>query len=253
MWMLKIAINYSRNYYDEHIITFVNNIRTREGGTHLSGFRTALTRSLNSFARKHKVFKGKETLTGNDVKEGLTAIISVKVPDPQFEGQTKTKLGNSEVRGIVDSVVAEGLELALERDPNNAKNIINKSLLAAKAREAARKAQDLARRKNVLESTTLPGKLSDCTESDPTKSELFIVEGDSAGGSAKQGRDRHYQAILPLRGKIINVEKARLDKLLANEEVKSLITAIGPEVIANMNKSDEDLTLENVLKKVQIS
>ncbi len=248
---VEIAINYSRNYYDEHIITFVNNIRTREGGTHLSGFRTALTRSLNSFARKHKVFKGKETLTGNDVKEGLTAIISVKVPDPQFEGQTKTKLGNSEVRGIVDSVVAEGLELALERDPNNAKNIINKSLLAAKAREAARKAQDLARRKNVLESTTLPGKLSDCTESDPTKSELFIVEGDSAGGSAKQGRDRHYQAILPLRGKIINVEKARLDKLLANEEVKSLITAIGPEVIANMNKSDEDLTLENVLKKVR--
>ncbi|MDD4526621.1 MAG: DNA topoisomerase (ATP-hydrolyzing) subunit B [Candidatus Margulisbacteria bacterium] len=248
---VEIAINYSKNYYDEHVISFVNNIRTREGGTHVVGFKTALTRSLNSFAKKHKVFKGNEILTGNDVKEGLTAIISVKIQDPQFEGQTKTKLGNSDVRGIVDSIVAEGLELALERDPNSAKQIIQKSLLAAKAREAARKAQDLARRKNVLESTTLPGKLSDCTESDPAKSELFIVEGDSAGGSAKQGRDRYYQAILPLRGKIINVEKARLDKLLANEEVKALITAIGPEVIANMDKSDEDMPREEVLKKVR--
>ncbi len=248
---VEIAINYTKNYYDEHVISFVNNIRTREGGTHVVGFKTALTRSLNSFAKKHKVFKGSEILTGNDVKEGLTAIISVKIQDPQFEGQTKTKLGNSDVRGIVDSVVAEGLELALERDPNAAKLIIQKSLLAAKAREAARKAQELARRKNVLESTTLPGKLSDCTESDPAKSELFIVEGDSAGGSAKQGRDRYYQAILPLRGKIINVEKARLDKLLANEEVKALITAIGPEVIANMDKSDEDMPIEEVLKKVR--
>jgi DNA gyrase subunit B len=247
----EIAINYSKNYYDEHLISFVNNIRTREGGTHVVGFRTALTRSLNSFAKKHKMFKGNEILTGNDVKEGLTAIIAVRVPDPQFEGQTKTKLGNSDVRGIVDSVVAEGLELALERDPNIAKQIVQKSLLAAKARDAARKAQDLARRKNVLENTTLPGKLSDCTESDPVKSELFIVEGDSAGGSAKQGRDRYYQAILPLRGKIINVEKARLDKLLANEEVKSLITAIGPEIIANMDKTDEDMSLEDVLKKVR--
>lgn len=248
---VEIAINYSKNYYDEHVISFVNNIRTREGGTHVVGFKTALTRSLNSFAKKHKVFKGNEILTGNDVKEGLTAIISIKVQDPQFEGQTKTKLGNSDVRGIVDSVVAEGLELALERDPNSAKLIIQKSLLAAKAREAARKAQELARRKNVLESTTLPGKLADCTESDPTKSELFLVEGDSAGGSAKQGRDRYYQAILPLRGKIINVEKARLDKLLANEEIKALITAIGPEVIANMDKSDEDMPREEVLKKVR--
>lgn len=248
---VEIAINYSKNYYDEHVISFVNNIRTREGGTHVIGFKTALTRSLNAFAKKHKVFKGNEILTGNDVKEGLTAIISVKVQDPQFEGQTKSKLGNSDVRGIVDSVVAEGLELALERDPNSAKQIIQKSLLAAKAREAARKAQELARRKNVLESTTLPGKLADCTESDPTKSELFIVEGESAGGSAKQGRDRYYQAILPLRGKIINVEKARLDKLLANEEVKALITAIGPEVIANMEKADEDISREEVLKKVR--
>jgi len=247
---VEVTINYSRNYYDEHIITFVNNIKTKDGGTHLSGFRTALTRSLNSFAKKNKVFKGKETLTGNDVREGLSAIISVKVPDPQFEGQTKGKLGNSEVRGIVDSVVAEGLELALERDPNVAKAIIQKAILAANAREAARKAQDLARRKNVLESTTLPGKLSDCTESNPELSEIFIVEGDSAGGSAKQGRDRFYQAILPLRGKIINVEKARLDKLLANEEVKSLITAIGPDVVARIDRT-EDLEMEEVLKKVR--
>ena len=247
---VEVAIQYSKNYYDEHVISFVNNIRTREGGTHLSGFRTALTRSINSFAKKHKIFKGNEVLTGNDVKEGLTAIISVKVQDPQFEGQTKSKLGNSDVRGVVDSVVAEGLELALERDPNIARSIIQKAVLAANAREAARKAQDLARRKNVLESTTLPGKLSDCTESDPSKSEIFIVEGDSAGGSAKQGRDRYYQAILPLRGKIINVEKARLDKLLANEEIKALITAIGPDVVARIDKS-EDLDREEVLKKVR--
>lgn len=247
---VEIALHYSRNYYDEHVISFVNNIRTREGGTHVIGFRTALTRSLNAFAKKHKLFKGEEILTGNDTKEGLTAILSVKVRDPQFEGQTKAKLGNSEVRGIVDAVVAEAMEFILERDPNTAREIVMKSLMAAKAREAARKAQELARRKNVLESTTLPGKLADCSESNPEKTELFIVEGDSAGGSAKQGRDRNFQAILPLRGKIINVEKARLDKILENEEIKNLITAIGPDVMARLDK-EEALTAEDVHKKVR--
>ncbi len=247
---VEVALHYSRNYYDEHVISFVNNIRTREGGTHVVGFRTALTRSLNIFGKKYKLFKGEEILTGNDTKEGLTVIISVKVRDPQFEGQTKAKLGNSEVRGIVDNIVAEGLEFILEKDPGVAKEIIYKSLLAAKVREAARKAQELARRKNVLENSTLPGKLADCSESNPEKTELFLVEGDSAGGSAKQGRDRNFQAILPLRGKIINVEKARLDKILENEEIKSLITAIGPDVVAKLDK-EEGLTIEDVKKKVR--
>lgn len=247
---VEVCLHYSKNYFDEHVISFVNNIRTKEGGTHLSGFRTALTRQLNIFAKKHNLFKQGEILTGNDVKEGLTAIISVKVPDPQFEGQTKGKLGNSEVKGIVDSVFAEALEGHLERTPSVGKDIINKGLLAFRAREAARKAQDLARRKNVLESTSLPGKLADCTERDAAKAELFIVEGDSAGGSAKQGRDRNFQAILPLRGKIINVEKARLDKILGNEEIKSLITAVGPEVVARIDQSEE-LTAEEVAAKIR--
>jgi DNA gyrase subunit B len=247
---VEVSIHYNRNHFDEHIISFVNNIRTKDGGTHLAGFRAALTRQINIFAKKNKIFKPGETLTGNDIKEGLTAIISVKVPEPQFEGQTKGKLGNSEVRGIVDSVVAEGLESFLEREPNIAKEIVTKGLMASRAREAARKAQDLVRRKNVLESSTLPGKLSDCSEKDPSKCEIYLVEGDSAGGSAKQGRDRNFQAILPLRGKIINVEKARLDKILGNEEIKTLITAIGPEVVARIDK-DEELTIEEVKEKVR--
>ena len=247
---VEVALHYSKNYYDEHVISFVNNIRTKEGGTHVVGFRTALTRSLNLFGKKYKLFKGEEILTGNDTKEGLTAIVSVKIQDPQFEGQTKSKLGNSDVRGIVDAIVGEALEMIFERDPSTAREIINKSLLAAKAREAARKAQDLARRKNVLESTTLPGKLADCSEANPELTEIFIVEGDSAGGSAKQGRDRNYQAILPLKGKILNVEKARLDKILENTEIKALITAIGPDVIARLDR-EEDLSREDVLKKVR--
>ncbi len=247
---VEVALHYSKNYYDEHVISFVNNIRTKEGGSHVVGFRTALTRSLNLFGKKYKMFKGDEILTGNDTKEGLTAIISIKIQDPQFEGQTKAKLGNSEVRGLVDGIVGEALEMIFERDPATAREIINKSLLAAKAREAARKAQDLARRKNVLESTTLPGKLADCSEANPELTEIFIVEGDSAGGSAKQGRDRNYQAILPLKGKILNVEKARLDKILENTEIKALITAIGPDVIARLDR-EEPLTREDVLKKVR--
>ncbi len=247
---VEVALHYSKNYYDEHVISFVNNIRTKEGGSHVVGFRTALTRSLNLFGKKYKMFKGDEILTGNDTKEGLTAIISIKIQDPQFEGQTKAKLGNSEVRGLVDGIVGEALEMIFERDPSTAREIINKSLLAAKAREAARKAQDLARRKNVLESTTLPGKLADCSEANPELTEIFIVEGDSAGGSAKQGRDRNYQAILPLKGKILNVEKARLDKILENTEIKALITAIGPDVIARLDR-EESLSREEVLKKVR--
>ena len=247
---VEVTLHYSRNYYDEHLISFVNNIRTKEGGTHVVGFRTALTRCLNTFGKKYKLFKGDEILTGNDVKEGLTAIVCVKVRDPQFEGQTKTKLGNSDVRGIVDTVVAEGLEFILEKDPGTAKEIIFKSIMAAKVREAARKAQELARRKNVLETTTLPGKLADCSDGNPENTELYLVEGDSAGGSAKQGRDRNFQAILPLRGKIINVEKARLDKILENEEIKSLIAAIGPEVVARLDK-EEEWTLEDIKKKTR--
>lgn len=248
---VEVALQYNKDYYDELILTFANNIKTKEGGTHLSGFRSALTRSINSFAKKYKLFKQGESLSGNDVREGLTAVISVKLPDPQFEGQTKTKLGNGEIRGIVDSLVDEGFSNYLEKDPNGGKSIINKGLQALRVRQAVRKAQDLARRKTALESTTLPGKLADCSERDASKCEVYLVEGDSAGGSAKQGRDRAFQAILPLKGKILNVEKARLDKILANDEIKSMITAIGPEVISKLRSASKDEEDEEVLTEEQ--
>lgn len=224
---IEVAIQYNDGYV-ESIFSFANNINTHEGGTHLSGFRAALTRTINDYARKNNLLKDSEnSLSGEDVREGLTAVISVKLRQPQFEGQTKTKLGNSEMKGIVESVVNEGLADFLEENPAVAKKIIDKCLLAAKAREAARKAKELTRRKNALEISSLPGKLADCSFKEPELSELFLVEGDSAGGSAKQGRDRRFQAILPLRGKILNVEKASLDKILNNEEIKAMITALG--------------------------
>jgi DNA gyrase subunit B len=224
---VEIALQYNTSYR-ENILTFANNINTVEGGTHLVGFKTALTRTLNNYAQKNNLFRKESfTLSGEDVREGLTAVISIKVIEPQFEGQTKTKLGNSEVRGIIDSVVSEGLSEYLERSPGPAKQIIEKCLNAARSREAARKARELVRRKGALDIGNLPGKLADCSTKDPSLCELYIVEGDSAGGSAKQGRDRRYQAILPLRGKIINVEKARVDKALNNNEIKSIITALG--------------------------
>ena len=222
---VEIALQYTDGYI-ENIFTFVNDINTKEGGTHLSGFKSALTRVLNEYGRKN-IFKNDEALSGEDVREGLTAVISCKVPDPQFEGQTKTKLANSEVKGVVETVVYEKLFLYLEENPPVAKSILEKALQAAKAREAARKARELVRKKSYLESTSLPGKLADCTSNEPEKCELFIVEGDSAGGSAKQGRDRKYQAILPLKGKILNVEKASFDKILENEEIRAIISAIG--------------------------
>lgn len=224
---LEAALQYT-DAYIENIYTFANNINTTEGGTHLVGFKSALTRVINDYARKNNLLKQNESnLTGEDTREGLTVVISVKVKDPQFEGQTKTKLGNSEIRGFVENAVYEGLTVFFEENPSVVKTIIDKAISASRAREAARKARELARRKGGLEWTSLPGKLADCTEKDPTLSEIFLVEGDSAGGSAKQGRDRRYQAILPLRGKILNVEKTRLDKILANEEIKSMITAFG--------------------------
>ncbi|MFH1212286.1 MAG: DNA topoisomerase (ATP-hydrolyzing) subunit B [Candidatus Woesearchaeota archaeon] len=228
---LEVAIQYTTSY-TETMFSFVNNINTHEGGTHLSGFKTSLTRTLNSYAEKNSLF-GKDSsikLTSDDVREGLTAIISLKIPEPQFEGQTKTKLGNSDIKGIVDSLVSAGLSTFLEENPAIARQIISKSINAAKAREAARKARELARRKNVLESSTLPGKLSDCQERDPAKSELFLVEGDSAGGSGRQGRKKEFQAILPLRGKILNVEKARIDKVFQSQEIINIITATGTGV-----------------------
>lgn len=239
---VEVAIQYVSDYYDEHVISFANNIRTKEGGTHLAGFRTALTRVMNAFSKKYDLGgqKGKPAqLSGNDLREGLTAVISVKLENPQFEGQTKTKLGNSEIKGIVDSLLDEGLTDFVETNPKIAKLIILKALAAQRVREAARKAQDLARRKSSLESTTLPGKLADCSEKDPSKCEIFLVEGDSAGGSAKQGRDRSFQAILPLRGKVLNVEKARIDKILANEEIRSIITAVGPEALNSLSAKTE--------------
>ena len=214
--------------FRENIHTFTNNIATREGGTHLSGLKTALTRTINNAARKRKQLKDKDpALDGNDVREGLTAILSVKVPEPQFEGQTKTKLGNSEVKGIVDTIMTECLSDFFAENPTDSQIIISKCIQAFQAREAAKKARDLTRRKGILEGGGLPGKLADCQSKDPTVSEIFIVEGDSAGGTAKQGRDRATQAILPLRGKILNVEKSRIDKILANTEVMALITAMG--------------------------
>ncbi|MCX8092648.1 MAG: DNA topoisomerase (ATP-hydrolyzing) subunit B [Candidatus Goldbacteria bacterium] len=236
--MAEVAIQYNTSYSD-NILSFVNNIKTIEGGTHLSGFKTALTKACNFFAKKNNLIKNENLiLQGDDVREGLCAIISVKIPDPQFEGQTKAKLGNSEVEGIVNSLVYENLVNYFEENPTEAKRIISKSISAAEAREAARKARDLARRKNALDSGGLPGKLADCSENDPALCELFLVEGDSAGGSAKQARDRRYQAILPLKGKILNVEKARIDKVLSNDEIKTIITAIG----AGVGKDNFDIS-----------
>lgn len=226
---LEIAMQYSTEY-SEQVFSFVNNINTHEGGTHLTGFKTALTRTLNAFADRIGMIPDGEKLTSEDAKEGLTAIVSVKIPNPQFEGQTKTKLGNSDVKGIVDSITSDQLATVFEENPSTIKAIISKCVDAARAREAARKARELVRRKSALDISTLPGKLADCSTKDPTKCELFIVEGDSAGGSAKQGRNRAFQAILPLRGKIINVEKARLIKILQNTEVGNLITAVGTSI-----------------------
>ncbi len=234
---VEVALQYN-NSYTSNIYSFANNINTYEGGTHEAGFKTGLTRVINDYARKNGVFKeGDSNLSGEDVREGLTAIISIKHPDPQFEGQTKTKLGNSEARTITDSLFSEALEKFLLENPDSAKKIVEKGLMAARARMAAKKARELTRRKSALEVSSLPGKLADCSSKDPSISELYIVEGDSAGGSAKQGRDRHFQAILPLRGKILNVEKARLDKILSNNEVRSMITALGTGI-------GEDFTLE---------
>lgn len=224
---IEIALQYNDSY-TENIYSFANNINTHEGGTHESGFKSALTRILNDYARKSNSLKESDSnLSGDDVREGLAAIISVKIPEPQFEGQTKTKLGNSEVRGIVESLFAEKLQTFMEENPAVAKRILDKGIQAARAREAARKARELTRRKSALEVSALPGKLADCSSKDASISEIYIVEGDSAGGSAKQGRDRHFQAILPLRGKILNVEKARLDRILSNTEIRAMITAFG--------------------------
>lgn len=225
--IVEIAMQYTDGY-TENIFSFANNIDTHEGGTHLAGFKAALTKTVNDYAKRNKLIKENEgNLTGEDIREGLTAVISVKLPEPQFEGQTKTKLGNTYMRGSVDSVTVEELGAFLEENPITARTIVDKGLRAQRAREAAKRARELTRRKSVLESTSLPGKLADCAEKDPAKSEIFLVEGDSAGGSAKQGRDRHTQAILPLRGKILNVEKSRLDKILSSDEIKNMITAYG--------------------------
>ena len=234
-----VALRYS-NTYTENILTFVNNINTIEGGTHLSGFRSALTRAMNNHATKNNLIKAKKSekinLSGEDFREGLTAILSVKVSEPQFEGQTKTKLGNGEVKGFVDKIVYEGILDFLEENPSVGRRIIEKALLAARSRSAARKARELIRRKSALGGSSLPGKLADCSNKDPVFCEIYLVEGDSAGGSAKQGRDRRTQAILPLRGKVINSEKARIDKLLSNNEIQAMITALG----AGFGGSDED-------------
>ena len=231
----KVALQWNSSY-QESIHSFANNINTREGGSHLSGFRSALTRTLNKYARDHGLLKEKEdNLSGEDVREGLTAVVSVKLADPQFEGQTKTKLGNPGMAGFVESIVNTGLAEFLEENPSEARAVINKAVQAQRAREAARKARDLTRRKSALENSTLPGKLADCSVKDPALAELFVVEGDSAGGSAKQGRDRNTQAVLPLRGKILNVEKSRIDKVLQNVEIQALITAIGTGVRDEFN------------------
>ena len=225
--VVEIALQYNDSY-QENIYSFVNNINTEEGGTHLAGFKIALTRAANDYAKKNNIIKGNQSnLSGEDIREGITSVISLKIREPQFEGQTKTKLGNSEVRGIVDSIVSEGLNEYFEEHPDITKKILDKAVMASRAREAARKARELTRRKNALEVSSLPGKLADCSVKDPAHCEIFIVEGDSAGGSAKQGRDRRFQAILPIRGKILNVEKARLDRIYANAEIRTMITAFG--------------------------
>ncbi len=252
---VEVSIQHAKEYYDENIYSFVNCIRTKEGGTHMAGFRTALTRAVNNYARKNKIIKDNENLMGDDVREGIIAVINTRVPNPQFEGQTKTKLGNGEVKGIVDSIVMEGLTTYLDKNPAAGKAMVEKSALAYRVRMAARKAQELERKKSALDTALLPGKLADCSETSAAKCELFLVEGDSAGGSAKQGRDRKFQAILPLRGKILNVEKARLDKILANNEIRTMITAIGPGVITGLkaergNEEGEEMDTEELLKKL---
>ena len=229
------AVQYNNGYL-EHVFTYVNTINTTEGGTHLVGFRSALTRGINDYARQKGLLKdGDVSLQGDDVREGLTAILSLKLPEPQFEGQTKTKLGNPEVKGLVESVIGEELAEYFETHPADAKRIVAKAIQGARAREAARQARDLVRRKSALDVSTLPGKLADCAEKDPTKCELFVVEGESAGGSAKTGRDRQFQAILPIQGKILNVEKARVDKMLGHEEIRALITAVGTGIDKEFN------------------
>ena len=233
---IELAMQYDDGF-SENTHTFVNNINTHEGGTHLTGLKAALTRTINDYARRTGLFKKDDSLSGDDVREGLTAVLSVRVMEPQFEGQTKTKLGNSEVKSAVEAAVNEKFSTFLEENPKAARQIIEKSLQAARAREAARKARDLVRKKSALEGGVLPGKLADCSISDPAMCEIYIVEGDSAGGTAKQGRDRSYQAILPLKGKILNVERARIDKILGNEEIRALITAIGAGI-----KDDFDLS-----------
>lgn len=245
---VEVALQYT-DTYTENIFSYANNIHTHEGGTHESGFKSALTRIINDYARKQNILKENDNnLTGEDIREGLTAVLSVKVPEPQFEGQTKTKLGNSEVRGIVESIVNEQLATFLEENPSVGKKIIEKAVHAARAREAARKARELTRRKSALESTSLPGKLADCSIKDPQFCELYLVEGDSAGGSAKQGRDRRFQAILPLRGKILNVEKARLDRILNSDEIRSIITAMGTGI-----SEDFDITKARYHKIILMS
>lgn len=240
---IEVAMQYN-NSYTENIFSFANNINTIEGGTHLSGFKMALTKIINSYITKNNLLNKKDknlSLTGDDVREGLTAVISVKIPEPQFEGQTKTKLGNSEVKGFVNSVVSEKLSYFLEENPTEAKTVIEKAVQSARTREAARRARELSRRKNLLDSSLdLPGKLADCSEKDPSLSEIYIVEGDSAGGSAKMGRDRKFQAILPLRGKILNVEKYRIDKILGNEQITNIISALGVGI------GEEDFNIEKL-------
>ena len=239
---IEVSLCYNETY-NETILSFVNNINTIEGGTHLAGFKTALTRSLNKYATQNKLLKPTKGQTvsfgGEDVREGLTCVLSIKVPEPQFEGQTKTKLGNGEIKGICDSFISDGLTSFFEQNPDVAKKIITKAEYAAKAREAAKKARELIRRKSVLDISALPGKLADCSEKDPAQSEIYFVEGDSAGGTAKQGRNRQFQAILPLRGKVINAEKARIDKLLSNNEIQTIITALGTGFGGDGNETEE--------------